>query len=154
MIELPAPSDEVVLRWDSLGGLRTAGDPGGAALLVHADGRFSARGAKLDGPRRTGRLTAEQLRSLLVRIVVNEKFASLDGADIAVRIRQAAAARGELWNVMDGGVTRIEVNLPKVRHTVELANLLDARDRFPDIEPLKHLVAVRRLLVEVLQTVQ
>lgn len=151
-IRLPKPSADVILRWDSLGGLRAAADLGGAALLLHADGRYSAPAATPGGPRRTGRLSADALHDLLVQVLVQQQFGAIDASDIEARLKQAAQVEGRLLLVMDGGVTRIEVRLPEVQHTVKLGRLHAAYQAFPDIEPLQRLYAIQQLLLKVADT--
>lgn len=149
MIRLPIPSREVILRWDSLGGMRVADDRAGAALLIHADGSYSAPSATPEGARRTGVLSSAELRALLAEVLVRQQFATIDAADIEARIRQSAKATGRIFRVMDGGVTRIEIFLPDVRHTVEFGSLHAAHQTFTDIEPLQRLYAVQQLLLNV-----
>ncbi len=152
MIRLPTPSRDVILRWESLGGLRVAEDRADAALLIHADGSYSAPAARPGGERRTGVLSRDDLRALLTDVLVRQQFAAIDAADIEALIRQSAKATGRIFRVMDGGVTRITIRLPDVQHSVEVSNLHAAHLAFPDIEPLQRLYAVQQVLLRLAGT--
>ncbi|HMW22011.1 MAG TPA: hypothetical protein PKC59_01150 [Burkholderiaceae bacterium] len=147
-VRLPAASKDVILRWDSRGGLRVAGDIDQPALLVHADGSFSARGAALGGARRTGQLTRRELRELLDEVVIRQQFGSIRTADIDAGIRRVTAARQEQRvRPMDGATTHIQVTLPQLVHSVEWADLHADRDAFPEVEPLQRLFAIQQRLL-------
>lgn len=151
-LRLPPSSSAVILRWDRLGGLRASSDAGeDPALLLYADGRYSAPAAALGGPRRTGRLDPTELRELLVHLVHQQRFAEIDARDIQARMRRIAADTGRLAAIMDGGVTRIELTLPDLQHRVELPNLHAAARSFPEIDALQRLLAVQKRLLELAQ---
>lgn len=152
-LRLPPPSPAVILRWDRLGGLRARDDTGDdPALLLHADGRYSAPSATLGGPRRTGRLDPAELRELLVDLVHRQRFAEIDARDIQARIRRIAADTGRLAATMDGGVTRIELTLPDLQHRVELPNLHATARSFPEIDAVRRLLAIQQRLLALAQT--
>lgn len=148
---MPADTGAVIIRWDSLGGLRVAGTVPEPALLVHADGRFSAPGRTPGGPRRTGQLSRLQLQDLLSDVLLRQRFGSIDASDIQARIRAVAQAdgQGRVLLGMDGGVTRIEVDLPGLRHRVEWPGLHQAQNSFPEVEPLQRLYAIQQRLLAV-----
>lgn len=148
-VSLPAASKEVILRWDSRGGLRVAGDIDQSALLLHADGSFSARGQTPGGARRTGQLTRRALRELLEEVVIRQQFGSIRAADIEAGIHRVTAARQEMRvKRMDGATTHIQVTLPSLVHSVEWADLHADREAFPEVEPLQRLFAIQQRLLE------
>lgn len=152
-LRLPPPSPAVVLRWDRLGGLRASHDGGDEpALLLHADGRYSAPPATLGGARRSGQLSRAELRALLEDIVHRLRFAEIDARDIQTRMQRIATDTGRLAITRDGGVTRIELTLPDLQHRVELPNLHASARSFPEIDALQRLLAIQQRLLELAQT--
>lgn len=147
-VGLPVASKDVILRWDSLGGLRVAGDVQQPALLVHADGSFSAPGRDLGGDRRAGQLTKRALRELLEELVIHQRFATIHAADIDAHIRRILAARQEIRLArMDGSLTRIELRIPGVTHSVEWRDLHADRAAYPEVESLQRLYAIQQRLL-------
>lgn len=147
-VRLPPPSDAVIVRWDRLGSVVVPGAAVQPVLLLHADGRYSVPPRTLGGERVTGRLSSAELQALLTDIVVRQRFTSLNGDAIEAQIRTQTPASGLLLRLRDGGVTRLELRLPTVHHTVTLANAHAAYQQFPQIEALQRLHAIQqRLLV-------
>lgn len=147
-VRLPPPSDTVIFRWDRLGSVAVPGAVEQPVLLLHADGRYSVPPRTLGGERVTGRLSSAELHALLTDILVRQRFTSLNSDAIEAQIRAQAQTRGLLLRLRDGGVTRLELRLPGVHHTVALANAHAAYQQFPQIEALQRLHAIQqRLLV-------
>lgn len=147
-VRLPPPSDAVIVRWDRLGSVVVPGAAVQPVLLLHADGRYSVPPRTLGGERVTGRLSSAELQALLTDIVVRQRFTSLNGDAIEAQIRTQTPASGLFLRLRDGGVTRLELRLPTVHHTVTLANAHAAYQQFPQIEALQRLHAIQqRLLV-------
>ena len=147
---LPADPSAVILRWDSRGGMRP--EPEQPALLLHASGDFSARPLPGSTVRRQGRLDAAAVQALLNEILVQHRFASISAADIQSQISEISQRTGRLFAVMDGGETRIELQLPAVQHHVVLPAMQAARARFPEIEPLQRLHAIQQRLLALAET--
>lgn len=148
---LPDDPNAVILRWDSGGGLRAtsaSAEPGEqAALLLHASGEFSARPAHGSTARRTGRLTPAALQALLTELIDHHGFSSISAEDIQAQMADIVRRTGRVYSVMDGGVTRISLQLPAVQHSVEMAALHAAQARFPEIGGLQRLLAVQQRLL-------
>ena len=143
---MPADPIAVVLRWESIGGMLTAGDAD--VLLIHAYGVFSARAKPGDLHRRSGRLDAQALQDLLTWIVELQGFGHLCGEAMLAEIRFISERSGRLFRVMDGGEMSFEIDLPGLRHRVSLAALDAAFLRFPEVDGLRRLHAIKQRLLQ------
>ena len=152
--KLPEVGSVVVLRWDSIGGMMPTppGQPE-PALVLHANGRFSAKASAASAPRRgMGQLEPAALQALLAELLLTHGFASLDGAAIQAQLEAISQHTGRLFKVMDAGVTRITLTLPAVQHTVEMPALHAAVRLFPEVQALRQLHAVQQRLLALAQT--
>ena len=144
---LPPPSEAIVLRWEYAGGTMAPGSSAEPVLWIQADGRYSAPPSVLGGARRVGQLTREALGTLLTEIVVAQRFASLHREKIEAQIRAQAQATGQIVLMADAGITRLEVHLPALHHTLELANAHAVCQQFPQIPELRRVgIILQRLL--------
>ena len=128
--------------------------PGSSAepvLWIQADGRYSAPPSVLGGARRVGQLTREALGTLLTEIVVAQRFASLHREKIEAQIRAQAQATGQVVLVADAGVTRLEVQLPALHHTLELVNVHAVCRQFPQIPALRQVNAILQRLLTLVE---
>lgn len=147
---LPTDLQSVILRWESRGGLGV--DTGESALLVHANGRYTARPLPGANVRRAGQLDSTALQGLLAEVLVQHRFATISSAAIVAQIEDISQRTGRLFKMMDGGETTIEVSLPDVQHRVVLGALQAAHRLFPEVEPLQRLHAVQQRLLALANT--
>lgn len=154
---LPADPLAVVLRWDSLGGLRAAGDradPADSAVLeVHASGRYTTRGAAPGAPRRAGQLSPAQLQDLLRAVVQTHRFTAIDAADIERRLAASTVPGQARLKSADAPVTRIRLDLPanQTHHVVELHDVHGKARRHPEVAELQNLLALQQRLLTLVQ---
>lgn len=151
LIRLPDRPKDVIVRWDRAGGMRPGSPVLEPALVIHADGTFFASPLNPGGARRAGRLTPAQLQAVLHDIVDRQDFGSIRAEQIQAQLREVTERTGRLLNVMDGGITRIEVRLPDGHHAVEMPALHAAHHLFPEVEPLQRLFAIQQRLLDVTQ---
>ena len=149
-LALPADAGAVIVRWSSTGGMQPTADAD--VLLIHANGDFSARAASGDSRRRTGRLDAQALHALLTWLIEPQGFVRLCGEAMLAEIQLISARGGRLFSVMDGGEVRFEINLPKVQHRVSFAALDAAFLRFPEVDGLRRLHAIKQRLLGLAET--
>lgn len=147
---LPTDPLAVILRWDSLGGMGL--ETPQAALIVHASGDFSARPHPGDAVRRTGRLEPAALQGLLAEVLEQHRFATISAAAILAQIQEISQRTGRMFKTMDGGETRIELDLPQVQHRVVFPALHAAQGMFPEIEALRRLYAIQQRLLTLANT--
>ena len=144
-LALPADPNAVILRWTSGGGMLPTLDAD--ALLIHANGAYSARAKPGEQRRRSGRLEAQALQDLLEWIIEQQGFARLSGEALLAEIQGIVARSGRLFRVMDGGEMAVEVDLPGLQHRVSLAALDAAFLRFPEVDGLRRLHAIKQRLL-------
>ena len=151
-LALPAAPHAVVLRWESTGGLLPTEDA--TVLLIHANGVFSARARPGDLRRRTGQLSAQALQDLLAWIIEAQGFARLSGEAMLAEIGLISERSGRLFRVMDGGESSFEIDLPGLQHRVSFAALDAAFSRFPEVDGLRRLHAIKQRLLNLANTVR
>lgn len=148
---LPPPSEAIILRWERLSGTPLPGAPAEPVLWIHANGRYSAPPLTLGGPRRIGQLTPAALKALLTEVLVQQRFAALQREAIEAQIRAQAQATGQVVLVADAGVTRLEVQLPALHHTLELVNVHAVCRQFPQIPALRQVNAILQRLLTLVE---
>ena len=144
-LALPADLDAVILRWTSSGGMLPTLDAD--ALLIQASGAYSARARPGERRRRSGRLEAQALQALLIWVIEHQGFAQLSGEAMLAEIQGIGARSGRLFRVMDGGEMAFELDLPDLQHRVSFAALDAAFSRFPEVDGLRRLHAIKQLLL-------
>ena len=151
-LALPADPTAIILRWSNTGGMLPTVDAD--ALLIHANGVFSARARPGDPRRRTGQLSPQALQDLLAWLIEAQGFARLSGEAMLAEIGLISERSGRLFRVMDGGESSFEIDLPGLQHRVSFAALDAAFSRFPEVDGLRRLHAIKQRLLNLANTVR
>ncbi len=142
---LPADPKQVVLLFDSLGGMLPRADSS-TLLTITADGTVTVNDSWKGGGAKQGHLNAEQLQNLLSFIIVEQQFPRLDSAEILLRMRALGRRDGRVFAIADAPTTLITLDLPEGKRRIEFYAVDVAAEQFPEIPELQNLrVILERL---------
>jgi hypothetical protein len=123
-----------------------AGAPTAVAVSILADGTVLVPDPQNAGRPLRGRLSPEELRTLLSEVVDTQRILECDTETLSRSLQNASRQTGLAWRVPLADTTVIRVRHHGQRHEVRCpaAELLE--ERFPGVEDLRRLCRVQRRL--------
>lgn len=122
-------------------------------VTVHADGSVVAANGE-ESAEVQGRLTREQLTELLREVIEESSVFELESGAVLRDVQNAANRSGRPWRTGAAGTMRVRVRLRDREHEVRCPSVEILHERFPDVESLAQLCAIRRRLENVRAIVQ
>lgn len=118
-------------------------------VTIRADGEIALTGGTLQSKSVTGRLTAEDLQSLLQEVVHTSRILDCETEAIAAAVEREGRRSGRDWRIRNAATTVIRIRLKDVEHEIRCPAAELLVERFPGIDQLERLCTVQRRLQNV-----